>query len=87
MFNEAPTHQDRARAMRSVLAMLRNDGHALKYIAMEINDDPRDVDRLLWAVTDMFAAFMRRHTTDPHRHAAAWIEHELRQADPEDDPW
>lgn len=71
-----PTHHDRARAIRAVLAKLRNDGLSLRFVLDEAHT-PDQRDQLTRALIDMFAEFMRAKLPDPHRHAANWIATEM----------
>lgn len=72
----APTHQDRARGMRAVLAKLRNDELSTQFVLDEATT-PDDVDRLTRALVDMFGEFMRSALADPHRYAANWVAAEM----------
>ena len=66
----------RARAMRAVLAKLRNDELSTQFVLDEAAT-PDDVDRLIRAFVDMFSEFMRSTLPDPHHYAANWIAVEM----------
>lgn len=79
MFDEIPTHRDRALAMRSVLAVMNDDGLAIQMVTLEI-DDAKDLDRLFLALCDCFQAFIRDKTDDPLGYILKWIDYELGEA-------
>lgn len=78
-----PSHCDRARAMRTVLAALSEDFDAVTAAAVEATTE-RSIDRLLLALCDCLGIFLTSHTPDPVTYAMGWLAVELERADTED---
>ena len=78
-----PSHVERARAMRAVLAALTSDYAAVTAAASEATTE-RSVDRLLLALCDCLGIFLMTHTPDAVTYCIGWLAVELELADVED---
>lgn len=78
-----PSHVERARAMRTVLAALTSDFDAVTAAAAEAST-ARSIDRLLLALCDCAGIFLTSHTPDAVTYTSGWLALELELADAED---
>ena len=78
-----PSHVERARAMRTVLAALTEDFDAVNAAASEATTE-RSVDRLLLALCDCLGIFLTSHTPDAVTYTIGWLAAVLQLADVED---
>jgi hypothetical protein len=78
-----PSHVERARAMRAVLAALTEDFDAVTAAAHESTTE-RSVDRLLLAICDCLGIFLTSHSPDAVVYTIGWLAVELERADVED---